>query len=139
MAGTKKSLVYLIYDDLVKAVKGIGSKTFLGRPEPVGQDVANFIVIDIPADIRGRVKGNFDTMVGSHGTFSVFCKSKTDRTLNIGSQCDLTQKVLDVFPINGKYVTCSCPNVLMEGSDETGYQVTTISFKLRSKFNAREK
>jgi hypothetical protein len=139
MAETKKSLIYLIYDDLVKAVKGIGSKTFLGRPEPVGLDVANFIVIDIPAEIRGRVKGNYDTMVGSHGTFSVFCKSKTDRTLNINSQSDITQKVLDVFPINGKYITASCPNVLMDGFDETGYHVTTISFKLRSKFNAREK
>ena len=139
MAGTKKSLVYLIYDDLVKAVKDIGSKVFLGRPEPIGQDVVNFIVIDIPTEIRGMVKGSYDTMVDCYGSFSVFCKSKTDRTLNINSQSDLTQKVLDVFPINGTFVKATNPTVLMQGHDETGYQVTTITFKLRSKFNARSK
>ena len=139
MSDTKKPLLYLIYNDLVNAVKGIGKKTFLGRPEPIGEDIANFIVIDLPTELRGMVKGSFDTMVDSYGTFSVFCKSKTDRTLNIGSHSDITQKVLDVFPINGNSVTASNPRVLMQGFDETGYQVTEISFKLRTKFNARER
>ena len=58
----KKSILYLIYDDLSKAVKGIGSKTFFGRPEPVGQDIANFIVIDIPTEIRSRIKGSYDML-----------------------------------------------------------------------------
>jgi len=139
MSVTKKPLIYLIYNDLVNAVKGIGKKTFLGRPEPIGEDIANFIVIDLPTELRGMVKGSCDTMVDSYGTFSVFCKSKTDRTLNIVSQSELIQKVLDVFPVNGKSVTASNPRVLMQGFDETGYQVTSISFKLRTKFNARER
>ena len=134
----KKSILYLIYDDLSKAVKGIGSKTFFGRPEPVGQDIANFIVIDIPTEIRSRIKGSYDMSVDCWATFSVFCKSKTDRTLNIGSQSDLTQKVLDVFPINGKTIVATNPRVLMQGFDETGYQVTQITFKLRTKFNSRK-
>ena len=74
---------------------------------------------------------------GNSLTFSVFCKSKTDRTLNIVSQSELIQKVLDVFPVNGKSVTASNPRVLMQGFDETGYQVTSISFKLRTKKEAR--
>lgn len=135
----KQPLLYLIYDELVKAVEGIGKKTFLGRPEPVGENIANFVVIDLPVELKGLVKGSLDTMVESYGTFSVFCKSKSDRTLNIGSQSDLTQQILDKFPINGKSIAASSPRVLMEGYDETGYQVTTITFKLRSKFNAREK
>lgn len=139
MSETKQPLVYLIYGDLVKAVKGIGVKTYLGRPEPIGQDIAKFISIDIPTEIRGKVKGSFDTLADCYGTFSVFCKAKTDRTLNIGSQSDLTQKVLDVFPINGENITASKPRVLMQGFDETGYHVTEITFKLRTKFNAREK
>ena len=68
----------------------------------------------------------------------MFCKAKTDRTLNIGAQSDLTQKVLDVFPINGKHVTATKPTVLMQGEDGYGYQVTQITFKLRTKLNARE-
>ena len=134
----EKALIYLIYNDLVSAVKGIASKTSLGRPEPIGSDVASLIVIDIPTEIRSRIKGSYDMSVDCYATFDVFCKSKSDRTLNIGSQSNLTQKVLDVFPINGKTVIASNPTVLLKGFDETGYQVTSISFKLRTKLNARE-
>ena len=134
----KKALIYLIYNDLVSAVKGIASKTSLGRPEPIGSDVASLIVIDIPTEIRSRIKGSYDMSVDCYATFDIFCKSKSDRTLNIGSQSSLTQKVLDVFPINGKAVIASNPTVLLKGFDETGYQVTSISFKLRTKLNARE-
>lgn len=134
----KKALIYLIYNDLVSAVKGIASKTSLGRPEPIGSDVASLIVIDIPTEIRSRIKGSYDMSVDCYATFDIFCKSKSDRTLNIGSQSSLTQKVLDVFPINGKAVIASNPTVLLKGFDDTGYQVTSISFKLRTKLNARE-
>ena len=134
----KKALIYLIYNDLVSAVKGIASKTSIGRPEPIGSDVASLIVIDIPTEIRSRIKGSYDMSVDCYATFDIFCKSKSDRTLNIGSQSNLTQKVLDVFPINGKAVIASNPTVLLKGFDETGYQVTSISFKLRTKLNARE-
>ena len=134
----KKSILYLIYDDLSKAVKGIGSKTFFGRPEPVGQDIANFIVIDIPTEIRSRIKGSYDMSVDCWVVFSVFCKAKTHRTLNINAQSEFTQKVLDLFPINGKTIVATNPRVLMQGFDETGYQVTQITFKLRTKFNSRK-
>ena len=138
MAESKKSLIYLIYDDLSNAVKGIVKKTFLGRPDPVGSDVANFIAIDIPTEIRSRIAGSFDMTVDCYATFDVYCKAKTDRTLNIGAQADLVQKVLNVFPINGKCVTAAKPTVLMQGFDETGYQVTEISFRLRTKFNSTQ-
>ena len=134
----KKSLLYHIYNELSSAVKGIGNKTFFGRPEPVGQDVANFIAIEIPTEIRGRIKGSYDMAVECYATFSVYCKAKTDRTLNVNSQSDLTQKVLDVFPIDAKHIVATHPTVLMGGYDETGFQVTQISFKLRTRINARD-
>ena len=137
MTETRKPLLYLIYDDLTNAVKGIAKKTFHGRPEPIGTDVASLIVIDIPTEIRSRIAGGHDVMVDCYASFDVYCKAKTDRTINIGSQSDLTQKVLDVFPINGNHIVASNPTVMIQGFDETGYQVTQISFKLRTRFNAR--
>lgn len=135
---TRKPLIYLIYSDLVEAVKGIAKKTFLDRPKDTDEELTNFIVIDLPTEIRGSLKGNADVMSECYGTFSIFCKAKTDRTLNIGAQSDLTQKVLDVFPINGKHVTGTKPTPLMQGEDGYGYQVTQITFKLRTKLNARD-
>ena len=137
MAKTKKSLIYLIYSDLVGAVNGIGKKTYLDRPKSGTEELANFIVVDIPTEIRGMVKGSVDFKADCYGTFSVFCKAKTDATINIGSQSELTQKVLDLLPINGKYITASRPRVLMQGEDGYGYQVTQITFSLHTKTNAR--
>lgn len=134
----RKALLYQIYDDLVKSVNGIARKTYLDRPKNTGSELANFIVIDIPTEIRGRLKGNSDVTAECYGTFSVFCKAKTDRTPNIVTQSSLVQSVLDVFPINKPHVTATRPTVLMQGEDGYGYQVTQITFKLRTKFNARD-
>lgn len=138
MAKKKKPLIYLIYSDLVNAVNGIGKKTFLDRPKSGTEELVNFIVVDIPTELRGRVKGSVDFKADCYGSFSIFCKAKTDSTLNIGSQSELTQNVLDVFPINGKYIKASKPTILMQGEDGYGYQVTQITFKLSTKTNARE-
>lgn len=135
---TGRPLIYLVYSDLVEAVDGIGKKTFLDRPKSTSVELANFIVVDIPTEMRGRMKGNLDVTSDCYGTYTVFCKAKTDRTLNIGSQSDLVQKVLDLFPINGKHVTATKPSVLMQGEDGYGYQVTQITFRLRTKLNARK-
>ncbi len=137
MADTKKPLIYLIYSDLVDAVKGIGKKTYLDRPKSGTEELTNFIVINLPTELRGMVKGSFEFLSDCYGTFSVFCKAKTDATVNIVAQSDLVQKVLDVFPINGKHITATDPMVLMQGDDGYGYQVTQISFSLRTKLNAR--
>lgn len=135
---TGRPLIYLVYSDLVEAVDGIGKRTFLDRPKLTSEELANFIVVDIPTEMRGRMKGDSDVTSDCYGTYTVFCKAKTDRTLNIVSQSDLVQKVLDLFPINGKHVTATKPSVLMQGEDGYGYQVTQITFRLRTKLNARQ-
>ena len=93
--------------------------------------------MNLPTELRGMVKGSFDVLADCYGTYSVFCKAKTDSTINIGMQSDLVQKVLDLFPINGQHITATNPTVLMQGDDGYGYQVTQISFALRTKLNAR--
>lgn len=134
---TGKPLIYLVYGDLVEAVSGIGKKTFLDRPKRTEEELANFVVVDIPTEVRGRLKGGADVTSDCYGTYTVFCKAKTDRTLNIGAQSELVQRVLDLFPINGKHVTATRPTLLMQGEDGYGYQVTQVTFRIRTKLNAR--
>ena len=134
----KKPLIYLIYDDLVAAVKGIGDKVFLDRPKNTPDELQSFIVVNIPTEIRSRLKGTFDVSSECYGSYSIFCKAKSDRTPNIGIQSSLTQQVLDLFPINGIHVSATVPTVLMQGEDGFGFQVTQITFKLRTKLNARD-
>lgn len=137
MANTNKPLVYLIYEDLVKAVDGIGKKTFTYRPKNSSTELVNFVVVGLPTDIYGVFKGSTDVLAECYGTYSVFCKAKTDATVNVGMQSDIVQKVIDLFPINGKHVSASSPRILMQGEDGYGYHVTQITFSLRTKVNAR--
>lgn len=138
MAETKKALVYIIYDDLANAVEGLAKKTFLDRPNTTSKELTDFIVIDLPTELSALVKGSSDFSVNCYGLFSVFCKSKSDGTLNIGAQSKLAQSVMDKFPINGKYITATNPTIMMKGKDGNGFQVTEISFRLRTRFNARD-
>lgn len=128
----EKPMIYRIYDDLVKAVSGIGKKTFLERPSTLQQELTDFVVITIPTEIRQRVKGGSDFRSGAYGLFSVYCKAKTDGTINIGAQSSLVEQVINVFPIAGETIEASNPTILMRGDDGYGYQVTQITFKLRT-------
>lgn len=132
------SLIYLIFKDLVSAVHGIGKKTFLDRPKTVAKEVTDFVVVNIPTELRGRVKGKLDFSADCYGSISVFCKAKTDSTPNIDIESELVQRVIDLFPINGPHITASDPRALMQGKDGYGYHVTEITFKLRTKLNARK-
>lgn len=135
MADSNRPLIYLVYEDLVNAVDGIGVKTFLSRPKVTAEELEDFIVIDIPTEIHGRIKGSLGVMAGCYGTFSVFCKAKSDSTLNIGKQGNIIQTVLDLFPINSEHVSATNPTILMQGYDGYGFQVTQITFNIRTKFN----
>jgi len=126
------TFLYKIYNDLVSAVEKTGKPVYLERPKSLKSEVAQFVVITLPAQIYGMVKGGLDFRSGSNGLISVFCKAKTDGTMNVNAQSNLVQQVLDLFPIVGDIVEASNPAILMQGADGYGYQVTQITFKLRT-------
>lgn len=127
------SFLFKIYDDIVNALKKTGKPVFLDRPKILSSETTQFVVISLPAQIYGMAKGGLDFRSGSNGLISVFCKAKTDGTMNVNAQSILTQSVLDLFPIAGDAVEASNPAILVQGNDGYGYQVTQISFKLRIK------
>lgn len=126
-----------MYDDIVKALTGL-SQVFITRPKALAKDLTSFLIVELPARIYPSFKGGRDTKATSTGKISVFYKAKADGTPNIGAQTDLTQKVLDRFPINGDHITATNPVELMTGEDGTGYHVTILAFRLRTKLNARD-
>lgn len=128
----EKSFIYQIYDDLVAAMNKTEVPVFLDRPKTLKSELTKFIVITLPAQIYGLVKGGLGFRSGSNGMISVHCKAKTDNTVNINAQSSLVQQVLDLFPIAGETVEASNPSILMSGADGFGYQVTQITFKLRT-------
>lgn len=132
------SLLYIIHNDIVKAVTGIGKKTYLGRPKLTDGELTNFVVVEPFTSLLGNIAGDEDVAVSCYGTLSVYCKAKSDGTLNINSQTDLTQKIMDLFPINTSHISATKPRILMRGDDGNGYQITQVTYKLRTKYNARQ-
>jgi hypothetical protein len=82
------------------------------------------------------VKGNDDFIVRTEGVFYIGMKAKSDNTPNIGKQTALVQKFLDLFPITDDHIVATEPTVLLKGSDKSGFQITTISFNIRTKINS---
>ena len=133
----QKSTTYNILNSLVSTAKttGVENIFLLNRPN-VTKEMVEFVVIDLPTDQYRAVKGNDDFIVKTDGVFYIGVKAKSDNTPNISKQTTLVQKFLDLFPINDDYIVASEPTVLLKGSDKSGFQITTISFSIRTKINS---
>lgn len=137
----EKSTLYNIYNDLVKAVKPIVGNKYIflkDRPKIKEGDVPmeKFIVIDLPVSIEDYVIGNKKTYLVTAGVFYLFTQSRSNDTLDVNTMGDFVDSIVGLFPIKGDYVSASSPVVRMTGSDEHGFQVTTITFDLHSRWKA---
>ena len=133
------TVTYQILNSLVKALKPLGVKTFLlNRPKKVDDKMDTFIVIDLPVQIRRPVKGYDDFRYRTTGVIYAFVRAQTDGSPMIDRQTSFVRSITELFPITDEIVECVNPSVLMRGLDETNFQVTTITFTLRTKTNAFE-
>ena len=123
-----------MHKDLYEAVDGLAEKTYIGRrPKETPKEMKNFIVVEIPTNIRNLWAGAITRMPYCYGTITVFYKANSDGTLDIGPTTDLVNKVLEKFPIAGKHLSATRPNVMMDGEDGYGFQATVITFAIRGK------
>lgn len=131
------STLYNIFNSLTKAVRATGIKHIylVNRPKLFDTSMGSFVVIVLPSRLYRDVKGESDFLVSTTGTFMIGVVAKKDGTPNIGTQTDLVQKFMDLFPISDDYITAVNPQVIMRGDDETGFQITSIMFDIRTKIN----
>ena len=133
-----KSVLFNIYDDLVKALKPIVGAKYIflrNRPKIKGDDVPmkRFAVVSIPAAISDYVIGNKKRHLVTTGVFYLFTQARSDDTLDVNAMGEFVDSIADIFPIVGDYVVASNPVVETTGSDGYGFQVTMISFDIHTK------
>ena len=124
-------MIYRIHNDLVSALRPLGKKVFLDRPKTLASEQHDFIVARVATGIHAMVKGGINVYTDCYGTFTVYCKAKSDGTLNIGAQSALVQQVVDLFPIVGEFISAASPVILMQGEDGYGFHATQITFRIR--------
>lgn len=133
-----KPLIYNVFADVVGKIKSAGfKKVYLkNRPSTVDKAVDSFVVFDLPAKIRRAVIGNDDFMCETEGIIYLYRREKTDGTPNISDQLELASKMMEIFPINTTHMTGTDPSIMLDGSDDNGFQVTVIAFEIRTKVNS---
>lgn len=136
-----KSPIALIYTDLATALgKVIEMRyVFFGRPDVTKNKncaMTKFAVVELPTMIEDYVIGRKKWLLETSGVFYLFTKSKETGTMNLNLTSDYIEEVINLFPLKGSVCEAVNPVVLLKGSDEYGYQVTSISFDLRTKVNA---
>ena len=112
-------------------------KTYLiERPKETPSKMSEFAVIDLPLMLRRPYAGNDDFRYSTTCVIYLFCRAKNDGTPNIDAQSSLARKVFKCFPYKDEVCECVDPNVMLRGADEYGFQITTITFTLRTRINS---
>ena len=131
------SATYQMFNSVVEMLKVIGIRTFLSeRPNETPTKMSEFAVVSLPLLIRRPYVGNDDFRYTTQCVLYLYCRSKNDGTPNIDKQTELVRKVFERFPYKDNVCECVNPNVLLRGSDDYGFQVTTVTFTLRTKINS---
>ena len=135
----KKSTISKMYNDLINAMDGIVECKFIfpgGRPdikEAELDKMEKYIVVELPVNIEDMAVGNHKFHLTTTGVFYLFSKAKKNKTFNVNTLSDFTEEVTDKFPIRGDYIAATNPAVIMNGLDEFGFQIVTVSFDVHTK------
>lgn len=128
---------YQLLNSVVNMLKGCGVKAYLlDRPKETPSKLNEFAVIDLPVVLRRPYAGNDDFRYKTRCVIYLFCRGKNDATPNIDAQTTLTRKVFECFPYKDEISECVNPEVFLRGADEYGFQVTTVTFTIRTKINS---
>lgn len=132
-----KSATYQLLNSVVGMLKGCNVRTYLlERPKETPSKLNEFAVIDLPLALRRPYAGYDDFRYATQCVIYLFCRAKNDGTPNIEAQSSLARKVFECFPYTDEICECVRPVVAHQGADEYGFQMTTVTFTLRTRINS---
>ena len=126
-----------MFNSVATMLGALGVKTYLmDRPKETPAKSTAFAVVDFPTAIARPFAGYDDFRYRSKGVIYIFCRAKNDGTPNIDAQTALVRKITDCFPYKDTICELVDPIVLLRGADEYGFQITTITFTIRTRINS---
>lgn len=129
-----------LYYSVSGAIKGICDKTYYqDRPTSVDERINSYAVISLPSAI---VNNEMDPS-GAYRDFTttviieVYVRDNMSASnpigINLKVMQEKVQSVLEKFPIDTSSVLVSRPELVMQDNDGTGFHVTLIRARLRTK------
>ncbi|WP_333615532.1 hypothetical protein [Bacteroides pyogenes] len=129
-----------LYYGIARAVKGICDKGYYqDRPSSVADRPGSYIVINFPSAIYnneisedGRYS-DFETTVLIEIYIRDKMKAENPVEMDLVTMDDKVSKVMALFPISTKDFVLKSPRVTFQASDGSGFHVTIIQGRLRTK------
>ncbi len=129
-----------LYYSVSGAIKGICDKTYYqDRPTSVDERINSYAVVSLPSAI---VNNEMDQS-GAYRDFTttviieVYVRDNMSASnpigINLKVMQEKVQSVLGKFPIDTSSVLVSRPELVMQDNDGTGFHVTLIRARLRTK------
>lgn len=126
-----------MFNSVTAMLKDCKIKTYLcDRPKETDTKMSEFAVVDFPVVLRRPYLGNDDFRYQTKCIIYLFCRAKNDGTPNIDRQTKIVRSIFEQFPYKDTKCECVDPEVLMKGADEYGFQLTTITFTIRTRINS---
>ncbi len=126
-----------MFNSVVKMLEDLKVKTYLcDRPKETPGKMSEFAVVDFPVDVHRPYIGNDDFRYSTSCVIYLFVRARNDGTPNIDRQTSLVRAVCGKFPYSDAVCECVNPVVRLRGSDDYGFQFTTVTFTLRTKINS---
>lgn len=133
------SLKTLFYD-IAGKVKDVCDKTYyMDRPTSVDTKINSYLVISLPSAI---VNQELDPRGGYHDyattlLLEVYVRDKMSASNPIGidlkTMDEKVGKVISLVPMDCEHCFITRPEVVMQDSDDSGFHVTLIRARLRTK------
>lgn len=137
MTMANKTATYQMFNSVVAMLKSNKITAYLcDRPKEVPAKMSEFAVVDFPVALRRPYAGYDDFRYTTSCVIYLFVRAKNDGTPNIDKQTSLVRSICDMFPYTDSICECVKPVVRLRGSDDYGFQFTTITFTLRTKINS---
>lgn len=132
--------VKTIYYDIAGVVKNICDKTYYqDRPTAIDSKIGSYLVISLPSDI----KNNELNPSGEYNDYSttvlleVYVRDKMSAQNPIGidlkTMDEKVNAVMTIFPIDTANIQVTRPEIAMQSNDGSGFHITLIRAKLRTK------
>ena len=129
-----------LYYDVAGVVKGVCKNTYdQDRPTSVKERMDDYLVISLPSSIRnnetdpGGSYNDFTTTLMLEVYVRDLMSSSNPVGVNIKMMDEKVSRLLSCFPIDTDKIFVTRPEIVMQDSDGSGFHVTFIRARLRTK------
>lgn len=129
-----------LYYDIARVVKEVCDKTYYqDRPTSVDKRLDSYLVISLPSNIVNQELNpngdynDYTTTVLLEVYVRDLMSASNPVGIDLKTMDEKVKKVMSLFPIDTENIFVTRPEVVLDDNDDSGFHVTLIRARLRTK------